>query len=44
MVFRGLCILTPDDGAVVPKYVVGLINYTTVFVACEFVGLVTKQV
>lgn len=42
MVFRGLCILTPEDGAIPPKYVGELTNYTTVFAVCEFVGLVTK--
>jgi hypothetical protein len=42
MVFRGLCILTAKDGAIAPKYVGGLINYTTVFVVCEFVCLVAK--
>jgi len=41
MAFRGLRILTPEDGAIAPKHVGGLINYTTVFVVCEFVGLVT---
>jgi len=42
MVFRGICILTPEDGAIATKCVGGLINYTTVFVVCEFVGVVIK--
>jgi len=42
MVFRGLCILTPEDGTIELKFVGGLINYKTVFVVCEVFGLGTK--
>jgi hypothetical protein len=32
----------PEDGAITPKHLEALINYTTAYVVCAFVGLITK--
>jgi hypothetical protein len=40
MVLEDLVYWLSEDGAKAPKYVGWLINYTILFVVCEFVGLV----